>query len=120
MLLNLLARSSFVEHSPTRILLHEYRGLRGFALFRKLAFLTNVMFETRLNIVHYLHGIFMDFCVLGASIFAYIFKRVLDPFLLPSGSFLIAFWRSLVPLGSLLAPFGSLLVPFWFPSARFW
>ena len=37
--------SSFGEPSPTRILLHEYRGLRGFTFFRKRVFSTNISFE---------------------------------------------------------------------------
>ena len=47
MLLNLLFSSSFGELSPTRILLHEKRGPRGFTVFRKLAFLTKIMFENK-------------------------------------------------------------------------
>ena len=98
------------EPSPTRILLHKYRGLCGSTFFRKL--LLSSIFCTEFA------STFQEMTCFGASNFGiYVcylvgmhFTSSLTPFGLPFG----AVCRSL----ALLASFGSLLVVFWFLAFR--
>ena len=138
MLLNVLVPSSCGEPSPTRILLQEYKGLRGFGFFRHFTFsekrdskhtqiLYIICIEIEQHFIFWGHyfGIFLRsvfwmhlvaLSLLFGSVLAS-FGSPLAPFFLP----LVPFWLPLVPFrvpfGSLQLIFSSLWVPFHTSSA---
>ena len=138
MFLNLLVHSYFGKPSSRRILLHEYRGLRGFTLFRKGAFLTNMSSEAHEILIHSVHWKFTTFHSFRVSMFAYfvliVFGMRFIVLWLHFGSPLALLDSLSVPFGSISLPFlsafGSLPLAFWsvwvsfrstlFPFGSFW
>ena len=117
MLLNLLVPASFGEPSPTRILLHENRGLRGFNIFQKNALLNETSFRTPFKFCAFHHAKSMTNCALGQRcLYMFLccfwdaFSQPLAPLCLPFG-FL---WAPFCALGFLFPLFGFLLAPFGF------
>ena len=108
MLLNWLVPYSSGEPSPTRVLLHEYRGLRGFTIFIKHIFQAKIIIETHSYSVDSSHGKFMIFHVSGHRVLHISLYLFWDAFSRP----LAPFWRHLAPLW---LPFDCLLVTFWPP-----
>ena len=118
MVLNVFVPNSFGEPSPTRILLQDYKGLRGFTLLRKTHLFNECNYRSPSKSAHSSQRKLMKNRVFAATILAYKSNYFLDSLDRPLGCIFGVRWFLLAPFsfpfGSLWLPFGSLEVAFWF------